>query len=94
MVFKSWQNKKAFAPIHGVAIADSPTGKFEVQPEPILIVNKEDGKIAMAEDPFIWFNKKRDSFYALVRDFSGDITGQGHSMALFKSEDGIKWSPA
>lgn len=94
LVFKGWQNKKGFGPIHGVAVSDSPRGPFEVQPDPILIVEKADGGIAMAEDPFIWFNKPRNSFYALVRDFKGDITGQGHSMALFKSADGIKWSPA
>ncbi|WP_299584573.1 glycoside hydrolase family protein [uncultured Sunxiuqinia sp.] len=94
LVFKGWQNKKGFGPIHGVAVSDSPTGAFEVQPEPIMIVEKAGGGIAMAEDPFIWFNKPRNSFYALVRDFKGDITGQGHSMALFKSADGIKWEPA
>lgn len=91
LVFKSWQNTKGFSPIHGVAISDSPTGPFEVQQDPILIIEKENGNIAMAEDPFIWFNKQRNLFYALVRDFKGDITGHGHSMALFKSTDGISW---
>ena len=94
LVFKSWQNKKNFSPIHGVAIADSPTGPFKVNPDPILIVKKEDGSIAMAEDPFIWYNKPRNSFFALVRDFKGDITGYGHSMALFRSNDGINWQTA
>ncbi len=94
LAFKSWQNKAHFAPIHGVAIGDSPTGPFEVQPEPILVVKTNDGKIAMAEDPFIWYNQSRQSFYALVRDFKGDITGHGHSMALFQSKDGLSWQPA
>ncbi len=94
LVFKGWQNKKGFGPVHGVAVSGSPTGPFEVLPEPIMIVEQAGGEIAMAEDPFIWFNKSRNSFYALVRDFNGDITGRGHSMALFKSPDGIQWLPA
>lgn len=94
LVFKSWQNKKNFSPQHGVAVSNSPTGPFEVQPKPILVVKKEDGDIAMAEDPFIWYNHPRKSFYALVRDFKGNITGHGHSMALFKSADGINWQTA
>ncbi|WP_289021646.1 glycoside hydrolase family protein [uncultured Salegentibacter sp.] len=94
MVFKSWQDKKSFAPIHGVAISNHPDGGFKVQKEPILKVLKDDGNVAMAEDPFIWYNNTRNLFYALVRDFNGDITGKGHSMALFKSVDGTEWSPA
>lgn len=94
LAFKSWQNIPHFAPIHGVAIADSPVGPFEIQPNPILVVNDAEGNVAMAEDPFIWFNQSRQAFYALVRDFKGSITGHGHSMALFQSEDGINWKPA
>ena len=94
MIFKGWQSKKGFGPVHGVAMADSPDGSFEVQPEPIFEVTLEDGEIAMAEDPFIWYYRKYQAYFALVKDFHGDITNAGPSLALFCSENGLKWQPA
>jgi hypothetical protein len=94
MVFKGWRNQKGFGPVHGVAIADSPVGPFSVQPDPIFEIQLGNNKLAMAEDPFIWYDKKRMLFYAMVKDFHGEMTKAGPSLALFNSADGIKWQPA
>ncbi len=94
MVFKGWRNQKGFGPVHGVAIADFPIGPFTVQANPVFEIPIGENMIAMAEDPFIWFDKTRESFYALVKDFNGEITKAGPSIALFKSQDGIKWDLA
>jgi hypothetical protein len=92
LVFKGWQNKKSFAPVHGIAISDSPTGPFTVQPKPIF--TNADGSIGMAEDPFAWYDSQRKSFFAIVKDFKGQITQAGPSLALFESPDGLAWKPA
>lgn len=94
MVFKGWRNQKGFGPVHGVATGKSPLGPFTVQVDPIFEISSGEDTHAMAEDPFIWFDEKRQSFYALVKDFNGKITKAGPSMALFKSLNGIKWEPA
>lgn len=94
LVFKGWRDQKGFGPVHGVAIGDSPVGPFTAQAEPIFEIQDEDNSVVMAEDPFIWFDKKRTSFYALVKDFNRKITKAGASIALFKSKNGIDWIPA
>lgn len=92
LVFKGWQNKKGFSPVHGVALASSPTGPFTVQPQTIFA--KADGSIGMAEDPFVWYDRRSQSFFAIVKDFNGRITQAGPSLALFTSPDGLAWKPA
>jgi len=77
-----------------VALGDTPTGPFEVQPDPVLAVPLEDGRLAMAEDPYLWYDKNHQKFYAIVKDFHGQITGAGASMALFESTNGIRWKPS
>lgn len=77
--------------VHGVAIGDSPTGPFNALDEFVFDIKMENGKIASAEDPYVWYNKKEDQFHAVIKDFSGRITGQGSGLGRLISKDGLKW---
>ena len=71
---------------HMVAFSDKPDGDFIKQPKPIFY--KKDVKFA-AEDPFIWYQNGK--YWALLKDFKGEFTHQGLSIALFESADAINW---
>lgn len=75
--------------VHCVATSDSPTGPFTKYPNPIFV---KEGVPFVAEDPFIWCDGH--CYWAIVKDFSGHFTGTVKSLALFRSEDGLDWSPA
>lgn len=77
--------------IHGVAIGDTPTGPFIARDEFIFNIRNENGSIASAEDPFVWYNKKDKLFYAIIKDFSGRITGTEPGLAILYSKDGMDW---
>nr|WP_321354402.1 hypothetical protein [uncultured Draconibacterium sp.] len=78
--------------VHGVAISDSPTGPFTLLDDLIFDFRTEDGKIASAEDPYVWYHKTQQKFYAVFKDFSGKITGADPGLAILESIDGIKWT--
>ena len=77
--------------IHGVAVSDSPTGPFIAKDEIIFDIRMTDGRIASAEDPYVWYNFIQNSFFAVVKDFTGTITGDKPGLAILQSEDGLKW---
>ena len=77
--------------VHGVAIGDSPKGPFFALNDFIFDIRNEDGSIASAEDPYVWYNKKQGLFYALIKDFTGRITGGEPGLAILSSLDGIDW---
>ncbi len=77
--------------VHGVAISDSPTGPFKTMDNIIFDIRMPDGKIASAEDPYVWYYNKYNCFYAIVKDFSGKLTSVEPGLAILKSKDGIKW---
>ncbi|SIQ36348.1 glycoside hydrolase family protein [Maribacter ulvicola] len=76
---------------HLAAIADSPEGPFNKKTQ--LIFYKE-GEAFPAEDPYIWYEKKDNRYYAIVKDMTGTFTNQGMSLALFTSMNGLDWKPA
>lgn len=78
--------------VHGVALSDSPTGPFTPLDDIIFDFRTEDGKLASAEDPYVWYHKTHKKFYAVFKDFSGKITGQEPGLAILESTDGIKWT--
>jgi hypothetical protein len=45
----------------------------------------------VAEDPFIWYDKKLDKYYAVTRDVVGQFTGDVGGLALLQSDDAINW---
>jgi len=77
--------------VHGVALSDLPTGPFTPLDDFVFDMRTEDGKIASAEDPYVWYHNTQEKFYAVFKDFSGKITGREAGLALLESDDGIKW---
>ena len=77
--------------VHLSATAESPTGPLQKYFEPIFT---SPGCSFPAEDPYIWYQNSHECYYAIVKDMSGSFTGQGRSLALFRSDDGFAWNPA
>ncbi|MCK5206782.1 MAG: hypothetical protein KAQ79_02135, partial [Cyclobacteriaceae bacterium] len=77
--------------VHGVAIGNSPAGPFKALDEFVFDIKMKNGKIASAEDPYVWYNKKESQFHAIIKDFSGRITGHGPGLGRLISNDGLKW---
>lgn len=92
MMFKSSSQKNGRGHMtHWIAGADNPEGPFKLI-GPVFT----DAEYS-AEDPYFWFDKKRNKFYAIIKDFSrsGKLTPQFGSLALITSDDGIaNWKPA
>ncbi|MDY7395081.1 glycoside hydrolase family protein [Aureibaculum sp. 2210JD6-5] len=78
--------------VHGVAIADSPNGPFTTTDNFVFDFMDAEGKIASAEDPYVWHHPEHKKFYSVVKDFSGLITEGKPGLALLESLDGIKWT--
>ena len=76
---------------HGVAISDSPVGPFTALDNFVFDIETDNGTLASAEDPFVWYHKKHRKFYAMIKDFSGKITGSVPGLAILESKDGISW---
>lgn len=77
--------------VHGVALADSPTGPFTATDHFVFDIRNEDGTIASGEDPYVWYHKSHEKFYVVLKDFSGRITEGKPGLAILESLDGIKW---
>ena len=77
--------------VHGVAIGNSPAGPFAALDDFVFDIRLENGKIASAEDPYVWYYKKLNRFYAVIKDFTGKITGSMPGLAILVSSDGINW---
>ncbi len=75
-----------------VAFSDNPTGPF-TKTQQLIFQPKNNTDRMVAEDPFIWFDKKRNKYYAIVRDVVGQFTGEDSGgLALLQSNDAIHWS--
>ena len=78
--------------VHGVAIADSPTGPFTATDHFVFDIRNQDGTIASGEDPYVWYHNNHKKFYAVLKDFTGRITEGKPGLAILESEDGISWT--
>ncbi|MFV0506874.1 MAG: glycoside hydrolase family protein [Bacteroidales bacterium] len=78
--------------VHGVAVSDSPVGPFVATDDVAFEVLMEDGKIASAEDPYVWYRHLDDRYYAVIKDFTGKITGSEPGLAILESADGVTWA--
>ena len=77
-----------------VAFADSPTGPFKKTYKLIFQPNDPNANM-VAEDPYIWYDKKNDMYYAIVRDVVNQFTGtDSGQLALMQSKDAIDWVAA
>ncbi|MGM9760294.1 MAG: glycoside hydrolase family protein, partial [Parabacteroides sp.] len=77
--------------VHGVALADTPTGPFIPLDSIVFNLPTADGAKQSAEDPYVWYNRKEKLFYAVFKDFTGHFTQADPCLALMYSEDGIDW---
>lgn len=51
----------------------------------------KDGRLASAEDPYVWYHNGFQRFFAVFKDFTGEITGENPGLAILESEDGLQW---
>ncbi|GAA0879236.1 hypothetical protein GCM10009119_22040 [Algoriphagus jejuensis] len=78
--------------VHGVATSKSPTGPFVAKDQFIFDVKMPDGSFASAEDPYVWYSKAYGRFFAVVKDFTGRISGGNpKDLAILESKDGLDW---
>ncbi|MCT4587159.1 MAG: glycoside hydrolase family protein [Carboxylicivirga sp.] len=93
MMFKSYSTRSGRKGhmTHWIAKSDAPDGPF------FLAGNVfEDAKYA-AEDPYFWYDKNRNRYYAIIKNWSKDnvLAPQFGALALITSENGINgWEPA
>lgn len=92
MIYKSRRNMDYREPMQlGIAHADKPEGPYtRMSDEPII---KIEGTESM-EDPFLWFDKKRNKYCALIKDCQWDgsgITGEYGSLFMVESDDCINF---
>ena len=86
MAFKSTAKRGGF--VHWLAKAASPEGPFK-------IVGKMLDHHLGAEDPYLWYDFKRERFYAVVKEFGrGKLAPQHGALAMITSTDGQNWAPA
>lgn len=78
--------------VHGVAIADSPSGPFTATDHVMFDIRNEDGTIASCEDPYVWYHKTHKKFYAVIKDFTGKVTEGKPGLAILESLNGINWT--
>lgn len=72
-------NEVRFIRDQAMAISDSPTGPFKIQPNPVI-------DYMDTEDMSIWYDKSRDYFYGVFH---------AHSfVGMVSSKDGIEWKKA
>lgn len=77
--------------VHLTATSNLPTGPFVKQMRPIFLAPGVDFP---AEDPFAWYDRGRNRYYAIVKDNKGDFTHAGRSLVLWESPDGFDWKLA
>ncbi len=92
MMFKSRSAKTGGFMTQWIAAADQPGGPFKLV-GPAL----NDARYA-AEDPYFWYDKERDRYYAIVKDFARTqrlLSPQFGALALVTSTQGWgDWQPA
>lgn len=91
LYFKGNVYEQHWKGVHGVAIGESPKGPFKPLDHIVFDVRMPDGTLASTEDPYVWYSQKLNQFMAIVKDFTGRLTGHKKTLALLTSEDGISW---
>jgi predicted GH43/DUF377 family glycosyl hydrolase len=75
--------------VHMLAVSDSPTGPFQKISKPLFTIP---GAAFPFEDPYFWFDAKRNMYFVIMRDMQGRVSGNGHSsLVLFESKDALDW---
>jgi hypothetical protein len=78
--------------VHMMAVSDLPTGPFHKELKVLFTVP---GSAFPFEDPFFWYDAKRDLYFVIMKDNHGIVAGTGHStLVLYQSEDASNWVKA
>jgi beta-xylosidase len=78
--------------VHLMATSNSPTGPFQKDLTPMFTIA---GNNFPFEDPFFWFDKRRDRYFVIMKDNKGTISGTGQSsLVLYESKDAKNWKAA
>lgn len=78
--------------VHLMAVGDSPVGPFRKNLTPLFTVPGENFPF---EDPYFWFDRARDSYFVILKDNHGIVSGLGHSsLLLYQSKDAEHWEKA
>lgn len=92
MMFKARSAPTGGRMVIWVASADKPDGPYHLAGPAITNLQWE------AEDPFFWYDRERDRYYAIVKDYSRknrDLSPQFGALALLTSVQGMgDWHPA
>ena len=91
LYFKGNLYENGWKGVHGVAVGNSPDGPFIAKNDFMFDIKLEDGSLASAEDPYVWYSHKYQSYFAIIKDFSGKITGSLPGLAILESTDGFNW---
>lgn len=91
MYFKGNRYQPHWRGVLGVAIGDSPTGPFRALDRTVMEIMTEEG-VTSIEDPYVWYNKKEEKFFAIFKDFKGHYTKDGLGLAIMESKDGYDWT--
>jgi hypothetical protein len=86
MMFKSRSAPTGGHMTHWIAASDKPDGPF-ILAGPALTEARYD-----AEDPYFWYDRERDRYYAIVKDFSREsreLSPEWGALALVTSEKGF-----
>ena len=86
MMFKTRSAPTGGHMAHWIAVADRADGPFTLA-GPALTEARYD-----AEDPYFWYDRERDRYYAIVKDFSRELrelSPEWGALALVTSEKGI-----
>ncbi len=75
--------------LHGVAESNLPTGPYTKIPN-VHPFGAEGVKFP-AEDPFAWWDQKKQIYRAIVKDNDGSLTGVDRSLAFYTSKDALVW---
>lgn len=91
LYFKGNMYDPGWRGVHGVALSDSPTGPFVPEDYEVFTIEMKDGKKLSAEDPYVWYHRRNEMFYAIFKDFTGAFTQSIPGLAIMQSKDGIRW---
>ncbi len=93
LFFKGNIYEPSWKGVHGVATSKSPTGPFVAKDQFIFDIKMPDGSFASAEDPYVWYSKAYGRFFAVVKDFTGRLSGGNpKDLAILESKDGLDWT--
>ena len=89
MMFKS-RNVHAGPATHWIATAPKPEGPYMLRDT--VFTNPD----MACEDPFLWYDSNRKSFYAVMKNFnrSKKLIEEFGALALIESKDGLRWKPS